>query len=677
MMLFKISFRNMKKSFSDYAIYFLTLMLGVTIFYMFNSMDSQTALLKMTDSKKEIIELLLTMLSMVSVFVAIILGFLIIYANNFLIKRRKKEFGLYMLLGMGKGSISAILIGETFIAGIVSLLTGLIFGIFGSQLMSIIVAKMFEADMSEFTFVFSKSAAIQTIIYFAFMYIIVIIFNAILISKVKLIDLLNAKKIVEKIRTKNSFISISVFLLSVFLLGYAYINVAWFTMDLNEDKIILMIIIGCIATYLFFWSLSGFLLQFLKVQKNFYHKNLNMFVTRQLNSQINTNVFSMTIICLLLFITICVLSCGNAINNSLKKSLREMTPRDVCFIQYAKESNSQNQRKENQKKTLREQLEEKDFDINTCFKEDIAIGDIYTTKELTWENSFEANKEEVKESFPNLLWDTKEELISLSDYNRLAAAYGESTLELKENEFIMVCSFENMKKLRDNYLESTVISIDGKKYKSAYTTCLDGYIEMAGSRTNTGIYVLPDSAFVDLKNSSINLEKTIMTADYYGETKEEKQEIEERVAVLEDENIRVVSKISIYEASVGLGAIITFIAVYLGIIFLISGAAILALKQLSDSADNKERYHILRKIGTDEKMIDKALYQQIGIFFFMPLLLAIVHSIFGIRFSNNFLSGMMDDFNIWTVVITAVFIAGIYGLYFFATYFESKKMIEE
>ncbi len=249
MMLFKISIKNIKKSFSDYAIYFFTLVLGITIFYLFNSIDSQTALLEMNDSKKAIIKLLLAMLSMVSVFVAIILGFLIIYANNFLIKRRKKEFGLYMLLGMGKRDISKILIGETMIIGAVSLIAGLIFGVFGSQLMSILVGKMFEADMSRFTFVFSKAATYKTILYFVFMYILVIIFNTGIISKDKLIDLLNAKKVTEQIKTKNPIISFFVFGISILMLGYAYIQVSLHSFDMQRKDIIIMIVIGCIATF--------------------------------------------------------------------------------------------------------------------------------------------------------------------------------------------------------------------------------------------------------------------------------------------------------------------------------------------------------------------------------------------------------------------------------------------
>ena len=133
-MLFKLSWNNMKKSFKDYAIYFLTLVLGVAIFYMFNSIDSGQAMLKISESTREIIKLMIELLGYVSVFVAVVLGLLIVYANNFLINRRKKEFGIYMTLGMGKRQISKIILLETILVGIISLIVGLVIGIFSAVL---------------------------------------------------------------------------------------------------------------------------------------------------------------------------------------------------------------------------------------------------------------------------------------------------------------------------------------------------------------------------------------------------------------------------------------------------------------------------------------------------------------------------------------------------------------
>ncbi len=204
----------MKKSFKDYAIYFLTLVLGVAIFYMFNSLDSQQAMLQVSESTREMIQLLVELLGMVSVFIAIILGFLIVYANNFLINRRKREFGIYMILGMGRRQISGIILLETILIGILSLAVGIFIGVFASQFMSILVAKLFEANMSEFTFVFSMESCIKTCIYFAVMYIAVIIFNILTISRYKLINLLTAIKKNEKVKIKNPIISILVFIIA-------------------------------------------------------------------------------------------------------------------------------------------------------------------------------------------------------------------------------------------------------------------------------------------------------------------------------------------------------------------------------------------------------------------------------------------------------------------------------
>lgn len=667
MMLFKISLKNIRRSFRDYAIYFLTLILGVTIFYLFNSMDSQTAMMQMSASKKEIVTLLLGMLSGVSVFVALILGFLIVYANNFLMKRRKREFGLYMLLGMGRSSISRILVGETLFIGLISLAAGLLLGVFGSQLMSVIVAKMFEADMSEFTFVFSKTAAVKTVVYFSIMYVFVIVFNLLVISRVKLITLFHAKKTAEKIKTKNPLLVVLVWFLAVGLLGYAYFMVTQRTMELNQKKLLFMIFLGCVGTYLFFWSLSGCLLQFMKMKKGFYYKNLNMFVARQLNSQINTNIVSMTIICLLLFVTISVLSCGNVMNESLRRDLKEMTPRDVCFVKYLKA--------EEGRKTAREELLSQKFDVEKYLKDDMQEATVYETKELLLETSFASCREEVQKNFPMLLWDTPEEVISLSDYNALASFYGEDTITLAEGQFVVVCSFESMKNLREISLGELEISIDGKTYRSASEHCLNGYLVMSNSHTNMGVYVLPDSAFLDLENSRMEPAENIIAADYRAETDAERQKIEKRAAKLQD--IEVITKISLYESSTGLGAIVTFLAMYLGVIFLISGAALLALKQLSDSADNRERYQLLRRLGTEEKMIHRALLEQIGIFFFLPLLLAVVHSIFGIWFAGNMMRGIIEEFRPLTLVGTGLFLIGIYGAYFLATYLESRRMVDE
>ena len=235
-MLCKLSFKNIKKSIKDYAIYFFTLILGVAIFYVFNALDSQTVMINVSSSTAELIDLMMTILSSVSVFVSFILGFLIIYASRFLMKRRNKEFGIYLTLGMSKRKISFILFLETLLIGILSLFVGLVFGVLLSQIMSLVVANMFEANLTKFSFVFSTSACIKTIFYFSIMYLLVVIFNTISVSKCRLIDLLNGSKKAEKIKLKNPYLCIFIFIVSCIVLGKAYHMVTVEFLSLQDVK---------------------------------------------------------------------------------------------------------------------------------------------------------------------------------------------------------------------------------------------------------------------------------------------------------------------------------------------------------------------------------------------------------------------------------------------------------
>ena len=694
-MLFKLSIRNMKKSFKDYAIYFLTLVLGVAIFYMFNSIDSQQAMLEVSESTRSIIKLMISLLGYVSVFVAVVLGLLIVYANNFLINRRKKEFGIYMTLGMGKRQISKIILIETILVGIVSLIVGLIIGIFASQFMSILVAKMFEADMSKFQFVFSKDACIKTCIYFAVMYVAVMFFNTFTVSKYKLIDLLNANKKNENVKIKNPIICILVFLGAVSILGYAYWKVTGDVSSITTaDKILQPILMGIVGTVAVFWSLSGFIIQIVQKMKNVYFKNTNMFVLRQINNKINTMVISMSVICLMLFMTISILSSSLALRNTMQRELVEMTPVDLNLYKtanlpekylqygtYGKEITSTVEAMADSRISITETLKNNGLDMNVL--KDIVEITVYSTDDLTWKDFFGDKYAEIKTRYSNLLYNTAEQIVKISDYNKIAKLYGINQYELNNDEYIVLCDFDSQKELRDEALKNgdNVLNIAGKQYKSKYNECKTGYIQISTNHTNTGIILVPDDCNLteDMK------EQYLLAANYNSDTKEEIEKIfvdnnSELLQNLEKNGLNIDgrSKISIMESSIGLATIVTFIAIYLGIIFLIASSAILALKQLTDSSDNRQRYTILRKIGCDEKMINKALFRQIGIFFGVPLVLAIIHSIFGIQFAITIMSGLASKKDLLPSAIATVIIIGIiYGIYFLATYLGSKNIIKE
>ena len=683
-MLFKISLKNIRKSLKDYTVYFFTLILGVAIFYVFNAIDSQSVMLDVRANVMDIIKLMNDILSGVSVFVSCILGFLIIYASRFLIKRRNKEFGIYLTLGMSKRKISVILFFETLLIGIVSLVAGLVIGTILSQFMSVIVANMFDADMTKFKFIFSMKACVKTLIYFAIMYVLVMIFNTFSISRCKLIDLLNAGKKTEKVTMKNPVVCTIVFVIGVGILSYAYWMVTRGVKSINIiNKIGVPIALGCVATFLIFWSVSGFMIRIFTSIKSVYYKGVNSFVLRQFCSKINTTVFSTTVICIMLFITISVLSAALSMKDSLSKDLDSMCPVDVQLAKYSYDAMSEayatsqdmnekdREMLEDSKLSIIETLNNSGFDAQKYFK-DVVEYNIYNTGLKVKDTLGDVYTDDY-----HFIAEAIMPVMTISDYNSVARLYGNSTYELNDDEYIIVADYKNMVMIRNQALKKGItLSVNGKEYKPRYNECKDGFVHIGVQNMNDGILVVPDNAVKPQQVRSMGL-----SADYRADTKEERYSIETQLDNLmknisyKKSFIYWNSRIDLAESSVGLGALVTFIALYLGIIFLISSAAILALRELSDSADNKERYGMLRKLGVDERMIDMALFKQIGIFFAFPLILALIHSVFGIKFINIILATMGMSSMAASIGLTLAFVAVIYGGYFLITYLCSRSII--
>ena len=683
----KLSFRNIKKSFKDYAIYFFTLILGVAIFYVFNSIESQTVLLDVTNSTHEVIDLMTNMLSGASVFVAFILGFLIIYASRFLIKRRNKEFGIYMLLGMSKRKISMILFFETILIGIISLAVGLGLGVLLSQLMSMLVANMFEADMTKYEFIFSSQACIKTIIYFGIMYVIVMLFNTVNIGKCKLIDLIQTNKKSEKVKMKNPMLCTIVFIISAIALGYAYYMV---TGGINEtikppEDIFKPIVIGAVSTFFIFWSLSGLILKIVTSMKNLYVKGLNTFTFRQLSSKINTTVFSMTIISLMLFVTICVLSSALSLKNSMTANLDELAPADIQLEKrvlnedWLDQGYNEEQIK-NSKLSIREILEKFDFNIDSYLEESVEYN-LYQTEELTFGDTLGDNWETIKNTYTSLIpYNVADDIMTISDYNKVAKFYGNEEYTINEDEYIIVADYDSMIEIRNVALkDNQEITVFGHTLKPKYNECQYGFVEMASNHINSGIIIVPD----DIVDENYIVYNSII-GNYYTDSLDEQREIQEQIKNLVNNPISleynlpsINSKVDISEASIGIGALVTFLGLYLGIVFLIASVAILALKELTESTDNKERYNMLRKLGADEKMINKSLFRQIAIFFMFPLLIAIIHSIFGITFCSYIIETFGNEQLLPSIIMTAIFIVVFYGGYFLITYLSSKNIIKE
>ncbi|MGO5053782.1 FtsX-like permease family protein [Lachnospiraceae bacterium LCP25S3_G4] len=672
-MFFNLAVQNVKKSMKDYLIYFLTLTFGVCLFYVFNSMEGQQAVLALSEDQREILKLTSSVIEVLSIFISFILGFLIIYANQFLIKRRKKELGIYMTLGMEKGHISRILISETMVIGLVSLGVGLLIGVFAAQGMALLSAKLFVVKMKEFVFVFSGKAMLRTILYFGIIYIVVILFNTVAVSRFKLIDLLTAAKKNEQLKVKSLRVSVTLFVLSAISLGVAYYLIIKNGMASPTPGFYASIVLGIIGTFLFFLSLSGFLLRVIKANKKVYFKGLNMFVLRQVNARITTTFISMTFICLMLLVTIGVLSTGAGFANTLGTQLKIATPYDMTLTAYPEgdmdaELTPRDMAKQMQADGVWDAERTKEYsEVSVYTISDVTFKHImiHTNKQgLLPEKTLERVK---KIPLP---------MITISEYNQAMEMAGKEPIALKDNEVALNANYYDLQEAYKKLVgdQDETISIQGKTYHYYGKLLGDSYYT-APMSMNTGTLIVPDTVVSGAKLNSMYTNINVV-----GHTEKNQKALDKVYSKYGEETgvfSQCMTRAFAYEQNAGLTVMLSYLAVYIGFVFLITCSAILALQQLSDSSDNQERYNMLRKIGTDEKDIHKAIFMQVAIAFLVPLALAIVHSIVGLNVANKVIANFGYTNAGVGILAAAVGILVIYGGYMLATYQGCKAMVKE
>ena len=657
-MYFKLAFKNIKKSYKNYVIYFLTLIFGICIFYTFNSIESQSVMMELNEQKQSAFMMAEQLIGYFSVFIAFVLGFLIVYANNYLIKRRKKEFGIYMTLGMENGSLSKMIFLETLFIGAISLGIGVVLGIMLSQALSVLTAYMFQVDLTKFQFVFSPLGFKRTVLCFSIIYLVVLIFNFISVRKIKLIDLLTASKRNEKPTIKNLWVSVILFLVSVGILVTAYYKVIHDGIAFASFNALgLPILLGCIGTFIFFYSLTGFFLKVIQGNKKFYLRDLNMFVMKQISSKINTTFVSLSFICLMLFLAICTFSGGLGINRAINADLKDLTKFDVTFWSNSGEN-------------IENLLKEKNIDISNIAKEDSNMV-MYDSKIKYSSFLSKEGMTAMKNYFP-VANDNDILVIGENGYNNTLKLLGKEPVNLKENKYLAVGNIDEMKKWVNESLENgKKINISGKTLEPENKKYENINLYNFTMKGDILIFVVKDSLLEGLKPVSSRF--NMMLKDN-SNTKEELEAIRDQLV---ESQVYSITKKEIYDNAAGLGATMAYLGIYLGLIFIITSAVVLAIQQLTESTDNVERYRLLKEIGVDQKMINKAIFTQVGVYFMLPLSLAIVHSIVGLKISSTIV-GVFGNASIMpNIIITAIIFVIIYGGYFLATYLGAKKNINE
>ena len=460
---------------------------------------------------------------------------------------------------------------------------------------------------------------------------------------------------------KNLWVCVIVFLISAAALGWAYYSVGWNAENLSLRKFGVAILIGCVATFFIFWSVAGMLLRVMMSAKGIYHHGLNSFTFRQLSSKVNTTVASMTVICLMLFVTICTLSTAFTIRNSMNQGVEENYPVDF-YVQFAESADDP---------------EKPWFYKGGNIDDDFTFYDYLGDKR----DEFLENNNEIYSRF-----NFTETIIKLSDYNALMKLYGKEQIELADDEYAVCANALGFTDIYTGFLKDKPEAvIYGKSLKPKFTKCIETSIYPGMQANNAGAFIVPDNAVSEngqcfdnfVGNYKATDKKEIEAAEKTARAKWENAIHWYTSDTKGGTNYNMSTRIETVNSAIGIGAIVTFLGLYIGFIFLVSCGAILALKELSESADSLPRYTMLRKLGVEEKEITKSIFRQSGIFFLLPLLLACLHAYVGMRFGRFGLELLITGDYIKPVLFTAALVVLIYGGYFLLTFLGSKAVTRE
>ena len=661
----KLIFKNVHKNLRDYLIYFLTLMISVSLFYAFNSISDQPAFSEMGMTRTLLYDQLGILLSALSVLIAIVLAFLIIYANQFLLKRRKKELGIYMMLGMKKGRISRIFAGETFCVGVIALVVGLILGFILSQGISMIALKLFAIELDKYQLVFSMGAFRQTAICFALIFFLVMLFNVWSVSSVQLIDLLTASRKNERLKSQNRVLPVLMFLLSILCIGIAVVlfyknGILPSRENMSFQIAGLALVVG---TILLFYSFAAVFIQLMRSNKGFYLKGLNTFLVRQIGSKIRTNYFVMTVVCGLLTITICAVSIGASTALAMNKLSQAATPYDLTVISDVSIDGDSDIT--DYLATCDVQMSDyaKNMEQISVYDADMTYADLFAGQDL--------NLWPIDEAVPQ----SRVSVISISDFNRALAMQGKGPVELNEGEYLLNCNYEGTYQyVMDALRTHSELSVAGVVLQRASDEVLqETYVMTSVGNNDRGTLIVPDSVVTALTKDVNAL------LVQYKEGTDPDEVLQKMIPIGLDEThgYRYSEKNMLYDMFYGINALVTFICCYVGLIFLLICAALLALKQLTETTDNIFRYGLLQKLGAKQQQINRTLLVQTGVFFAVPLIVAGLYSLLLIGKGMEIVEEFMNIHIATNVGLTIILFLIVYGSYFIATYLSCKRMVTE
>lgn len=725
-MLCKLAWGNVRRAGRDYLVYLLTLTLGVTVFYAFNTISMQVDIAGIDE--KGLAQVMGSMLGDLTYFLAGVMAFLMVYANNFIMKRRKKEFGLYQVLGMGRGRVATIMALETVIVSVVAFVVGIVLGAGLSQLMTFFTASLFKTQIANFHFFFSVHAFNLTLACMLVMFVLTLLLNLRAVRRTKLIELMGAERRNESIKTRNPWIAIAIFAVGMVLVGVAYYRLLrdGFPLTATDSKLqeamnqfgitTAMVTVG---TFALFWGLSGMLIKLLQSLRGVYWRGLNMFTVRQLAAKVNTVCFSMGVIAMLLFLAITSVTCGMSIANVMNENLERYNPVDVSqtYVYYTPDTfdyykeyvnpsdeadrmvpadttvdlypawHGRDSSADNNDETG------KKVDIADVAGEHVQI-DSYLSYPFGSSNPSVTPSEMCKimgEKLPKAFGGSNADTMGLfvtpaSQYNKLRQMMGEEPVHIGHDQYLLTCDMGG--ELVDLYTKymagGHALTLGGHTLKPATDKSDEDTAAIANSAmgSNPGTVVVADELL-----SQLNLQpySSSLLVNYKQgmDTTEADESI--KYTLLDDLLVdgkkpgswgTFITRSEMYTQAAQMNGLISYLAIYIGFVLVVACAAILSIQQLSNVADGSRSYRVLAQIGCDDRQIRHSVMAQQAVFFLFPLAVGLAHSFVALKVIIELVS-IFGNMSIGgTVGLTCAIFLAAYGGYFLVTYLMSAGMVQ-
>ena len=731
-MLCKLAWGNVRRAGRDYLVYLLTLTLGVTVFYAFNTISMQVDIAGIDE--EGLAQVMGSILGDLTYFLAGVMAFLMVYANNFIMKRRKKEFGLYQVLGMGRGRVATIMALETVIVSVVAFVAGIVLGVGLSQLMTFFTASLFKTQIANFHFFFSVHAFNLTLASMLVMFVLTLLLNLRAVRRTKLIELMGAERRNESIKTRNPWIAIAIFAVGVVLVGVAYYRLLrdGFPLTATDSKLqeamnqfgitTAMVTVG---TFALFWGLSGMLIKLLQSLRSVYWRGLNMFTVRQLSAKVNTVCFSMGVIAMILFLAITSVTCGMSIANVMNENLERYTPADMSqtYIYYTPETLDYYKEYVNPSEADRMVLADSTVDLYSAWHGDpwhgdrkgksadnndetgkkVSIADVagehvqidsYLSYPLGGSDPSVTPSEMCKtmgEKLPRAFGGSNADTMGLfvtpaSQYNKLRQMMGEEPVSIGLDQYLLTCDMGgDLGDLYTKYMAGGhTLTLGGHELKPATDKSDKDTAAIANSAmsSNPGTVVVADELLSQLKLQPYSSSLLVNYKQGMDTT-----EADESIKYTVLDNLLVdgkepgswgifITRSEMYTQAAQMNGMISYLAIYIGFVLVVACAAILSIQQLSNVADGSRSYRVLAQIGCDDRQIRHSVMAQQAVFFLFPLAVGLAHSFVALKVIIELVSTFGNMSIGGTVGLTCAIFLAAYGGYFLVTYLMSTGMVQ-